>query len=179
MRLLQTIKDFLQTHDINFDFDDDKGLIETNWSAENGSYSILISVDEEKGLLETYTKFPFRVPEKRLTAEKELIIRINDRLPVGNFDLNTDNNIIYFRNSILLGKVRLENELLYNLLYVNLEIADRYWPAIAIVAFKNTPSVQALHREFFEKDNPPSDDSSPDNSDNRPYLRDFWKYRNN
>ncbi len=80
------------------------------------------------------------LPEARLDAVCELVVRINEELPLGNFGVDLEEGRVRFRTSLIFGEAEPDQGMLEALVYVNWEEVEVYFPAFReVVSGKMSP----------------------------------------
>lgn len=138
------VRDFLEETGRDFEQTDDKEHFKICFGGDNGSYSILVTIDDKDRLLIPRTMCPINVPKAKLPAVAELIARKNCSLSLGNFDIDMDDGLIFFRTGMKVGQIDLDHETLYVLVRGNPFIMDDFLPAIASVAYGNATAEEAI-----------------------------------
>jgi len=96
-----------------------------------GSWECYAIVDEQPGLMLIYSLFEFVVPEERRAEAAVLLARLNQGLPVGNWELDLDGGSLRYKTSIDVGNEHLSAALLDRLVVRNLEVVSTHLPALA------------------------------------------------
>ena len=113
----------------------------------------LVFIDEENRKLQVETIIPLRVPKNKRNKIMELMVRINNNLLLGNFELDIDTGLISYKTSITLGQCDLHPDLVRPLFFANWAAADKYLPAIAAVIFKDVDPLRAISIANSQADN--------------------------
>ena len=103
------------------------------WRVRSGasSWECYAVVDEQPGLMLVYSLFEFVVPEERRAEAAVLLARLNQGLPVGNWELDVDGGGLRYKTSIDVGVEYLSMALFDRLVQRNLEVVSTHLPALA------------------------------------------------
>ena len=107
-----------------------------------------------------------KVPSSKRQEVAELLMRVNQCLLLGNFDLNMDRGVIAYKTSVMLGDSSLHDDIIEHLLLANWCAMDRYFPAMNMVLFGNISPKKAIEKVKGRLGPPPdsSDDADPGDS---------------
>lgn len=143
-QLSELVKDFLDGMGLRHERSDDEKNFKIGFTGDNGHFSAMITVDDVGRRIVVDTMCPINVPKTRLLAVAELTARINFGLALGNLDIDLGDGLILFRTGIKVGRINLDHETLFALICGNLWTMDRYFPAIASVAYGNSTPERAI-----------------------------------
>ncbi len=104
---------------------------------DSGCFLGYVDIDEEQRTLYIRTLAPVKVPTSKRQEVAELLMRVNQRFLLGNFDLNMDSGVIAYKTSVMLGDSSLHDDIIEHLLYANWRAVDRYFPFSGLM----TPTV--------------------------------------
>ena len=93
-------------------------------------WKVLANADEDDRILTFLSYMPDPVPEARLAAVAERMMRINMRLSIGHFELDFDDGEARFRTAIDLTGTEPTHALVKQLLSANLRATAHHLPAI-------------------------------------------------
>mgnify|MGYP006300387743 FL=1 len=131
----------------------------------------IINLSEESREIRIYGVCPMKVPERRLAAAAELVVRLNNVLPFGHFDLDLDTAVIAMRTGIRIGRADLDSEVFKHLLFLNWAAIDFSFPAIAAVLSGAMTPQEAI--AMLEKDKQTEHDDAARGEDRNPNRPDF------
>lgn len=95
--------------------------------------------------------FDLNVPDHRRTAVNELLVRINERMAVGHFDLWADRGLPVFRQSTLLrGVSGISVEQIEDLIDIALAECERFYPAFQYVVWGGKAPSDAVDAALIE-----------------------------
>jgi hypothetical protein len=114
------------------------------FKGDHGLWSCYVQIREELFQFTFYSLCPINVPEPRRTAIAELLTRANSRLHLGNFEMEFDSGELRYRTSFSLDSGELDHALLRPLVYVNVNMMDRFIPAIMAVSYGGLAPLTAL-----------------------------------
>lgn len=121
--------------------------VEGEWS----DYHVSFSWMEEWEALHTAAAFDIRIPESRITEVTRLLSQINGQVLMGHFDHWPQENVIIFRQSLLLsGGAEPTNRQVEVLLSNALETCEAYFQAFQFVVWSGMNASDALAAVLFE-----------------------------
>jgi hypothetical protein len=95
--------------------------------------------------------FELNVPDHRRVAVNELLVRINERMAVGHFDLWADRGLPVFRQSVLLrGVDGISIEQVEDLVEIALAECERFYPAFQYVVWGGKAAADAVDAALIE-----------------------------
>ena len=95
--------------------------------------------------------FDLKVAEPRRTEATRLLARVNEQLWMGHFDLWEQENIVMFRQSLLLaGNAEATQQQIEVMLQNALETCERYYQAFQFVVWAGHSAQRALDEVLFE-----------------------------
>jgi hypothetical protein len=95
--------------------------------------------------------FEMNVPDHRRGAINELLVRINERMAVGHFDLWADRGLPVFRQSTLLrGASGIAVEQIEDLIDIALAESERFYPAFQYVVWGGKTPSEAVDAALIE-----------------------------
>ena len=95
-----------------------------------GAWECYAIADEQPGLLLLYSILEALVPPDRRAPAAELIARLNQGLPVGNWELDFDSGSLRYKTSLDVGASLLTSALFERLMERNLDIVAAHLPAL-------------------------------------------------
>ena len=152
--ILEPVKDFLKNKGVSFTQLDNEPVLKASFRGDNGNFIILVIADDKNRLLEAFIICPLNIPKSRLTPTTELIVRINHRIRLGNFDIDLMDGEIGFRASVNAGNIAPSRDTLSKLIFGSFFLMDHFFPAIASVVFGNSApekAIAALHNVIDQK----------------------------
>ena len=95
--------------------------------------------------------FELNVPDHRRSAINELLVRINERMAVGHFDLWADRGLPVFRQATLLrGVSGISVEQVEDLTEIALAECERFYPAFQYVVWGGKAPADAVDAALIE-----------------------------
>lgn len=126
---LDTLEEIVSANDWAFDrASTDEMVVEVagRWC----SYRMFFFWSDEVSAMQFSCQFDMKVPPARRTAVAELLAMINERMWLGHFDLDSEENMPMFRHTVLLrGANAASVEQLEDLVDVALTECERFFPA--------------------------------------------------
>jgi hypothetical protein len=114
-------------------------------------YHIAFTWIEDVEALHVACAFDLKVPERRRQEVLQLLSYINEQLWVGHFDLWSSENVVMFRNALLLaGGAEPTHGQCETMLRVAVEACERYFQAFQFVIWAGKSAREALASVLFE-----------------------------
>lgn len=121
--------------------------IQGRWS----DYHVSFSWMEDFEALHLACAFDLTVPEGRVDDVINLLFQINGQILMGHFDLWQQENVVIFRQSLLLaGGAEPTNQQVEVLLSCALETCELYFQAFQFVLFSDMDAKSAMETVLFE-----------------------------
>ena len=108
--------------------------LQTAFKGEHGTWDCITIVREDARQLLFYSLYPEDVPEASRGPMAELVVRANEDLILGNFELDMDDGTMRFKTSLDVSQDELTVGLLRPVMIANVLTMDTYLPAIVAVA---------------------------------------------
>jgi len=141
-------------------FELEEGLYHIGFLSDSAVFSSQIYINEKRRKLEIQTIIPLKTDKNKLAVLADLIVRINNNLFLGRFDLDFDTGVVICKTSIIVGKDNLNNDTLKHLFYSNWAAASVYFGAINAVIFQNITPKTALAMMDEDSDDDTVDDEN-------------------
>lgn len=122
-----------------FDADDweyvqiDAGVLQLAFIGNSGRWTCLANCNDAAQQFVFYSLYPFPIPADRRSLIAEFLTRANDRLLIGNFELDFSDGEVRYKTSIDVEGDRLTPALLNSIVYTNVLTMDTYLPGITAV----------------------------------------------
>lgn len=144
--MLDVVRSFLQEDDWPFEeFETEAGTaVRTAFQGRNGQCDTVGILREETRQVLFYSLYPEPIPEERRTSVGELVLRANDDLILGNFELDLDDGALRFKTSIDVSEDELTVGLLRPLVLANVLTLDTFLPAIRQVTAGEASPAEAV-----------------------------------
>ncbi len=122
-------------------------IVKSNWS----DYQVSFTFMHELESLHIAASFDLKIPQERLEELRHLILRINEQLWVGHFDIWQKEGAILFRNSHLLsGGAEINPQQCEALLRTATDACDLYYQAFQFVIWAGKSASEAMSAVMFE-----------------------------
>jgi hypothetical protein len=139
----QTVVEFFKRNKWTFQAVENRPILSANFRGRNGSYRLLVSVDESDDLVQVFCFVPVVVPPHKLAAVSELCIRISHNMKLGRFELNHADGELRFQTYGTYPARDLKEEVLRRVFGVNLAMTDQHFPAFIAVIYSDVIPDQA------------------------------------
>jgi hypothetical protein len=114
-------------------------------------YHVAFTWIDDMEALHVACAFDLRVPERRRSEILQLVSRVNEQLWVGHFDLWSGENVLMYRNSLLLaGGAEPSHAQCETMLRASVEACERYFQAFQFVIWAGKSAQEALESVLFE-----------------------------
>jgi hypothetical protein len=114
-------------------------------------YHVAFTWIDDMEALHVACAFDLRVPERRRSEILQLVSRVNEQLWVGHFDLWSGENVLMYRNSLLLaGGAEPSHAQCETMLRASVEACERYFQAFQFVIWAGKSAKEALGTALFE-----------------------------
>jgi hypothetical protein len=121
--------------------------VEGRWA----NYNIAFTWIEDVEAIHVACAFDLKVPQRQRQEILHLIARINEQLWVGHFDLWNSQNVVMFRQALLLaGGAEPTDGQCETMLRVSVEACERYFQAFQFVLWAGKTAEEALDCVLFE-----------------------------
>jgi hypothetical protein len=125
---------------------EDKPVFSTLHTGDNGSYRCYAEAWDEDKLFMFYSYIGSKIPPKKIQIASEFINRANYGLVLGNFELDFSDGEIRYKTSIKMADGELTYEMIGQLIWRNLNMADRYTPSIMSIIYGDISAEDAIKR---------------------------------
>lgn len=128
----------------------DGQAIKSGFKGKNGKYQVVIGADDDPPLLFLSVRIPLLIPEQRRSDVAEAIVRINQNLPLGRFDLDMTCGDVAFYASIPLLDSSLSTAQFRATAATAFRRADEYYRCFGRLLFDNdlTPAAAVAEIEM-------------------------------
>lgn len=109
--------------------------------SNGGEWVCYAQAYEDEQVFVFYSVLPTQVEASRRMLIAELLTRINFGLKLGNFELDLADGEVRYKTSVMLENAAWENAVIRPVVFYNLSMMDRYWPALQAL-LNNTSSPQ-------------------------------------
>ena len=97
-KVIEQLKDFLEKKEIRFEYDEQNNCLRVQFDGKNSTWRGRGFVSEKTGF-NFYSCVPVKCPESRRKECAELLNHLNCNLGFGNFEMDSDDGEIRFRNA--------------------------------------------------------------------------------
>ncbi|MEM9542134.1 MAG: YbjN domain-containing protein [Cyanobacteria bacterium P01_E01_bin.42] len=135
---------FFEEQELNYQSDEDDGVIVLSIPGEPGTWNCYCEADEEQRTCKIYSVFPLKAKPEKYAAISELLMRINYRVSIGNFEMGYETGEIRFRTSIDLEGDRFSKALMKQLFVGNIFKVEQYYNSILMVLIGEATPEEAI-----------------------------------
>lgn len=121
-----------------------KTVLTMGVKGQNGEWRAVAETQEEEGRFIFCSYFPSTIPENKRLPVALFLVRVNNRLAIGNFQLGFDDGLVRYQTGIGVKGEQLTPTLIGNLLAPNLATMDKYLPGLMAIVYAGAQPVQAL-----------------------------------
>lgn len=147
---LDTLEEIVSAHDWAFERsspDEMQVEAEGRW----GSYRMYFFWSDEVSAMQFSCQIDLTVPSGRRPAVTELLAVVNERLWLGHFDLDSEEDALMFRHTTLLrGAERASVEQLEDLVEIALTECERFYPAFHFCIRGGKTASEAVHAAILD-----------------------------
>ncbi len=134
---------FFKNNSIHYESEDHLFRILIN--GNNASWKMGILIDERLQTIMIKSMYPFTVDDTKKHKIAELIIRINQNILLGNFDMNYEEGAIVFKTAHFCDYTEISQDTLARLFFTQFHTVDNMFRSFAEVNFGNgEPALLAL-----------------------------------
>lgn len=134
--IIDAVETWLDEQDWEYAYVEKKpknSVIRVGYQGQNGRWMLFIEAREEESQLVCYSVFPVDVDDAQKIEMMEFIIRANDGIVIGNFDMNLDKGQVRYRVGVDLTGLEPHPREIEKALQVNLMTMDWHLPGLAAV----------------------------------------------
>ena len=114
-------------------------------------FQLWCSWREEIGAMHLSCAFDMKVPETRRRDMHTLLVLINEKMPIGHFDLWKDEGLVLFRHALLLrGGQGATAEQVEDLVEIALSECERFYPAFQFLIWGGRSPEDAIAGAMLE-----------------------------
>lgn len=121
-------------------------VLQLAFQGDRGRWACLAHCNDPASQIVFYSLCPIQVPADRFTDMTKLLMRANDGLIIGNFELNFETGEIRYKTSLDVEGDRLSVALVKTLVYTNVQTLDTYLPGIISLLEKRCTPVEAIEQ---------------------------------
>lgn len=161
-KLFKTINEFLKESTQEFSFDEDSGVFSFKEQITDEKRSALdISFFISDCSVTLHAISGLKIPQEKIATLSEFIIRANNDIEIGNFDLDleAESPIVSFKVNILLGlDMKVDEDDLDLAVQIVLGTMRSYWNGFIAVIDEDLSAAEALEKCYDEEDDDECDD---------------------
>lgn len=138
--------------DVAFDRSGDGDLL-AEMSGMWGKYRIWFAWQEEHGSLAISSAIDSKLPKHALPQVYALLAQVNERLWLGHFSIDSEENTINFRQTVLVKEADGQNvgaEVIQELLDISVQECERFYPALQAVVWGGKSPKEAIEYSLFD-----------------------------
>ena len=147
---LDLVEEIVTSNDWSFDrTSQEEMLVEIagRWS----EYSLYFVWRAELSLMQFCCACEMRIPQGRRNSVNDLLALVNDKLWLGHFGFSPEDNLLTFRQTVLLRGARGASvEQLEDLVDIAITECDRFYPAFQMVIWGGQPAAEAIAAAMLE-----------------------------
>jgi len=130
--IFDRLREFFDAEDLTYNDCEKNSIVGLRSQGANGTYRVLVEVNEEYGYVEFYTICDMTIVQDRRNAVAELIARINSTRIIGAFLLDFSDGELQYHTSIEVSRSHesLTDAMLQHLIDAGIFNMDRYFPVI-------------------------------------------------
>lgn len=129
-KLMGLVCGFLDEAEFNYRLDVERGLVDAQVAGEHGVYAVYVQAVHDPLVLGVQVRLPVVVPEGRRQEVAELLIRAQQGLYMGRFELDFGRNLVSFRSTLPVLDGVLSAQQFDLMLRAAIETADQYSRAL-------------------------------------------------
>jgi hypothetical protein len=143
--VFDTMREFFVRDDWHYEQAQDLPILRMAFRGKSGRWLCIARARDDAAQMMFYSVLDANVPEETRPAMAEFVARANYGLTIGNFELDFNDGEIRYKTSI-----DVENnpaslaDLIRNLVYINVNTMDKYFPGIMAVMYGGATSTDAL-----------------------------------
>jgi hypothetical protein len=146
MKILQVVKDFLDSDGWKYTQIEGKTIFKLGFKGKSGTWNCFAQSKEEKEQFIFYSVLLNHVPENRRGAAAEYITRANYGLSLGNFEMDYSDGEVRYKIGVDVEGGCLTETMVKNMIYSNIITVDRYLPGLNEVVYGNIIPALAIQQ---------------------------------
>lgn len=133
--LAELVKNWLDTEEFNYDFDEDRGRFFYNLNIKGKMSPLRYVIGVQSSLIVFYAVCPLRADEQYRPAAAEFINRANYGLKLGCFEMDHNDGEIRYRMTANCDGITPTKAILNDCFYIPADMFERYGDGLAAVLF--------------------------------------------
>ncbi len=143
-KIIAPLVKFLESLECHYEIDRAKGILHCCFESKYVTWRWLAQEDDE-GRYVMVSLLPIKASESRKNACAELLVRINNKVGLGHFDLDFSDGQIAFRTAIPVGEgSRLRMNVIEHVIRGHQTLVNQFFPSISAVLFADQTPEEAL-----------------------------------
>ena len=143
-KIIAPLVKFLESLECHYEIDRAKGVLHSGLENKNAMWRWMAQQDDE-GRYVMVSLLPIKASEPRRNACAELLVRINNKVGLGHFDLDFSDGQIAFRTAIPVGEgSRLRMSVIEHVIRGHQTLVNQFFPSISAVLFAGQTPEEAL-----------------------------------
>jgi len=131
---------------------ENEGMFLAGVETDSADFDVLVVAEDQDNQLTCFCICPDEVPEDRRSEVAEYIIRVNNNLMIGVFDMDFDDGDVRVRSSINFADMQPTTDAVALLLHGAISSADIYYPGLQAVLDDEAAPEDALEDVLAELD---------------------------
>ena len=127
----------------------DRGVVEADFEAHHTKLRLHAQAFPEINAVSVVAQTAFAVPASRAGIVAELLMRINETLTVGNFEMQWDAGRVLFRATNIFPEHGVDPKIIAGLVHSAVAEVDRITPFVSIVLKMNAGELGKLNMSMF------------------------------
>ncbi len=140
--LMNTIKEYLKDQSVDYSIED--GQLYFTLANADFSHEFQISVDEEVGWIYLFSEYDEKIPKKKLPVVAEFLMRINNRFPIGHFQMDYDDAYVRYKSSNIVGDGLLATNMIDVIIGEGLTIMNAGHPGLVAILEDGKTAIDAF-----------------------------------
>lgn len=138
------LRQFFQDQQWTFEEADGQSVLRLGCAGDNGEWTCYARIEDNPGRFLFYSVLSAKAPDARRAVMSEFLTRVNCGLVLGNFEMDFSDGEIRYRTSAPLEGEEPSQGFFHTMVYTNLLMTDRYFPAIMSVIYAGMSAEQAI-----------------------------------
>jgi hypothetical protein len=142
--ILECVRGFFEADEWAFEEDPQDTILRLEYEGENGTWSCLAQIVDERQRFLFFSDLPKFVPELMRLEASEYLTRANFGMEIGNFEMDFGDGEVRFRTSVDIEGGELTETMVKNLVYANVAVMDQYLPGLKKVVKDGMEPAKAI-----------------------------------
>ncbi len=144
--LTEMVKDYFEANDWTYECSPtEEGLFLAEIGTENTEFDVVIHADDDINQITCFCIHQDTVPEEKLNAVAEYMIRVNFSNVLIAYDMDFDDGEVRMRASMNLADMKPTPDMLDTLIQSTISLADIYYPGLIAVMEEESSPEEALN----------------------------------